>query len=172
MRINLNNWQHKSLNSKKLPTEEDLEDFFSCVLTDPVPSGKGFFESVRSFEYNSETGYRSQHYPIINKEDTWITPSLSDLNPQMDLSLSGYALVGGEGYNDDAESGLTIPSLGMTLDDKVRSDLLHGTDRTCLSKQWTIKNFTDLSSIVYSINSFIKNFTSCLLYTSPSPRDS
>lgn len=160
MKINLANWEHKNLNSKKLPSEEDLEDFFSCFITDSIPQGKGFFDNVPKFDYTQEARgrYSDSRYPVIMTDDAWITPSLNQLDPSIRLSSSEHAIIGDEDYNKATISTRSVPALGMSLPLQVTSEISNANDHNVLSNQWVIKNFTDLSSITYSVNNFIKHF--------------
>jgi hypothetical protein len=167
MKINLENWEHKRLNSKKLPSEEDLQDFLSCIVTDPANKMEGFFETANNFDYvekrNGSSGYRADSYPILNSEihgdPSWITPCLNNLNLNTKLSTSQHSLISNEEEYGKCTHQRNVPSIALALGTEIVSSITTAADTNCLSKEWTIKNFTDLNSIVYSVKNFIKSFS-------------
>ena len=147
-------------NSKKLPSETELDSFFDGITTSPVPRDTGFFASVPKYDYQNTARYRSGKYPVFNGEkDSWIVPSLRELPPETILSTSLHNLIQEYKYNEGHDVEVRkVPALGLTLPADVIKKIECASAQSCLSSQVIIKNFKDLHNIKYKIENFIKEF--------------
>ena len=163
MKINLRGWEHSNFDSKKLPTEEDLIDFFSCVLTEPEDNGTGFFINVPKFDYSNtanNSSYSRHKYPVFSgTKDSWIVPSLTSLPPETKLSSTLHNLLGDEKYDEDHDVGIRkVPALGLTLPSETIKVIENAAGGNCVSAECTVKNFKDLHHVRYKIENFITSF--------------
>jgi hypothetical protein len=177
MRIDFKNWEHRNLNGNKLPTEADLKHFFSCFLLEEKSTKKGFFHLPIGFDYvgcgDLARHSRSQRYPIIGENATWLTPSLTPLDSKIKLSSKGKPLIdletNKENPEETQESNRHLPPIAFSLGTEIAEEIQWANPQTSTSREWTIKKFRDLNSIVYDVNSFITKFIS---YESESFRES
>ena len=158
MKTNFQNWD---FSSKKLPNEQELEEFFNCISADSAPRNTGFFASVPKFNYqNTGDRWNNSKYPIFRAEDdSWIIPSLKELDPSITPSSTVNNLVQSEQYDEGHDVGLrNVPALGLSLPPDVVRRIETASTDCCLNSQTAIKSFRDLSSIKYKIEEFVKDF--------------
>ena len=146
--------------SQRLPSEDDLNEFFENISTDARPRQTGFFPSVPQFDYsNSANRYRHSAYPILDAlEDSWIIPSLKELNPKIDLPITSYNLIQSELYDTDEQTHRrTIPALGLSLGADIVKKIETAPANACLSYITTIKSFKELQNLKYKIEQHIRD---------------
>ena len=164
MKINFDSWHDPHFSSKKLPTQEEIENFFNLIDFTPELPDRSFFRRVPSHNYDAGTDRyysRSHRFPVLGDYNDangqeWVVCDLPDI--EQDLSLSNDSLVLSEKYNKDPTGNRKIPSLGMTLPTDTIWAIQNATDKKCKVYSSQIKSCKDMSNYKMNLNAFIKTF--------------
>ena len=163
MDYDVRSWCDPHFEQRRLPKEEEIQDFFNCINTEERPYEESFFKAVLNHDYSApdNNNYYSRNtgkYPVLypdNYTSNWIAASL--MNMDSPLSLGRNSLLGTDGYSGETEEQRKISSLGMRLDPLIRADIVLAHDSKCLSYDRVVKSCKDMSSILHRIKNFVSN---------------